>query len=159
MGFLAETMRNLIICETWLSDEDVALAEESSHMLSTVLQTHSKTQQFDFHDDNGSVILRLSFATLSLLQEMLTEISKGHAVSIISTKAELTTEEAANVLNVSLPFFEELLEKGEIPLYKTDTYQYVRHQDMINYRRDMVDKRLQALNELAAQGQKLGMGY
>jgi len=54
-----------------------------------------------------------------LLIDVLTEIGGGNAVSIIPVHAELTTQEAADILNVSHPFFVQLLERGEIPFHKS----------------------------------------
>ncbi len=73
--------------------------------LSTALLTRSETQQIDFHDDKGAVrAVRIPTSALRRLLEMLTEIGQGNAVSIIPIHAELTTQEAADVLNVSRPF-------------------------------------------------------
>ncbi len=142
------------------SDDDIALARESGRVLSTVLQTRAETQQIDLHQDNGAVrTVRIPTSALRLLLDVLTEIGQGNAVSIIPIHAELTSQEAADVLNVSRPFLVQMLEKGDIPFHKTGTHRRVRYQDVIAYK-DRVDaQRRKALDELAAQAQDLGMGY
>jgi excisionase family DNA binding protein len=142
------------------SDEDIALARESGRVLSTVLQTRAETQQIDLHDDNGEVrTVRIPTTALRLLLDVLTEIGQGNAVSIIPIHAELTSQEAADVLNVSRPFLVQLLEKGDIPFHKTGTHRRVRYQDVIAYKERVDVQRRKALDELAAQAQDLGMGY
>lgn len=142
------------------SEADIALARESGRALSAVLLTGADAQQLDFHDDAGGVrAVQIPTAALRLLLEALTEIGQGNAVSILPIHAELTTQEAADVLNVSRPFLVQLLEKGDIPFHKVGTHRRVRYQDVISYKTRIDAQRHQALDELAAQAQELGMGY
>ena len=88
--------------------EEVAIARESGRALSAFLQTRAKTQQIEILDDKGaSHPVRVPVSALRLLVDALTEIGEGNAVSIVPIHAELTTQEAANVLNVSRPFLVE----------------------------------------------------
>ena len=118
------------------SDADIALARESGRALSSVLLTRAETQQIDFHDEKGAVhTVRMLTSALRLLLEVLAEIGQGNAVSIIPIHAELTTQEAADVLNVSRPFLVQLLEQGEMPFHKIGTHRRVRYQDVIAYKK------------------------
>jgi hypothetical protein len=148
-------MYTFTIADIQPCDEDVALGLKS---LSTLFGTRTKNYQIDLHDDNGSV-LSIPKSTLFLLQEMLAEISKGNILSIIPPQAELTTLVAADILDVPLSLLTKLIEAGKIPVCKADTCQRILYRDVIDYKRRMVAKRLEALDELAAQGQELGMGY
>lgn len=146
--------------KTLPSAEDIALARESGSVLSTVLQTRAETHQIDFHDEQGTVrTVSIPTSALRLLLDVLTEIGRGNAVSIIPIHAELTTQEAADVLNVSRPFLVQLLEQGEIPFHKVGTHRRVRYQDLIDYKNRIDAKRRKALEELASQAKELGMGY
>ena len=97
------------------SDEEIVLARESGRVLSAVLQTRNHTQQIDFRDDLGAVhAVSVPTSALRLLLDALIEIGQGNAVSIIPIHAELTTQEAADVLNVSRPYLVQLLERGDV---------------------------------------------
>ncbi len=149
-----------VIPKTLPSEEDIVLARESSRALSAVLTSRAEAQVFDFRDDRGAVhTVRLPTSALRLLLDVLTEIGQGNAVSIIPIHAELTSQEAADVLNVSRPFLVQLLEKGEMPYRKIGTHRRVRYQDVIEYKQRVDADRRRALDELAAQAQELNMGY
>jgi len=96
---------------------------------------------------------------LHLLVEILTQMAKGNAVSIVPIKKELTTGEASDILNVSRPYLVELLESGKIPFRKIGTRRRILHQDLMAYKHRIDERRRQALAELAAQAQELNMGY
>jgi excisionase family DNA binding protein len=140
--------------------EEVAIARESGRALSAFLQTHAETQQFEIFNDKGaSHSVRVPVSALRLLVDVLTEIGEGNAVSIIPIHAELTTQDAADVLNVSRPFLVQLLECGKIPFHKIGTHRRVRYQDVIAYKERIDAERSKALDALAEQAQALKMGY
>lgn len=72
-------------------------------------------------DDGEEVILPP--AALRLMVDMLAHLSEGSALTIIPVHAEMTTQQAADFLNVSRPFFvSEVLDKGKVP-YLTEQAQ------------------------------------
>ena len=153
-------MNALATPDTLPSAEEVALARESGRVLSAVLQTRADMQLVDFRGEQGAVCsVRLPTSALRLLLDALAEIGQGNAVSIIPIHAELTTQKAADVLNVSRPHLVQLLERGDLPFHKMGTHRRVRYQDVITYKKRIDADRHKALDELAAQAQDFGMGY
>lgn len=140
------------------SEQEAELARASGRDLSVVLSSRAETQQFDFKDDRGetrTVTLPTSF--VRLMVEALAEIGQGNAVSLIPIHAELTSQEAADVLNVSRPYLIQLLDKGEIPFRKVNTHRRIRYDDVFAYKNRVDADRRAALEELSALHQEMGL--
>jgi len=87
-------------------------------------------------------------------------ITNRHAANDVFRKdAELTTEQAADFLNVSRPFVVRLLETGTVPFHKVGTHRRLRFDDVLRYKNKTDEARRRALDELAADAQELDMGY
>jgi excisionase family DNA binding protein len=71
----------------------------------------------------------------------------------------LTAQEAADIINVSRPFLVKLLERGEIPYHNVGTHRRIRYDDLMLYKENAESAKRQAIDELVAQAQTLGMGY
>ena len=71
---------------------------------------------------------------VALLMDILEAMAAGRGVTIIPENAELTTVEAADVLNVSRPFIIKLLDEGAIPHRKVGKHRRIRVDDVMNYK-------------------------
>ena len=134
---------------------ETLLAAESSRRLARHTQRDLK---FQIAGKQGEAIT-LPAAAVRLLVQVLSEMATGHAVSIMGVNAQLTTQQAADVLGVSRPFLMKLLKDRAIPSRKVGTHRRVLLADLMAYRESIARKRLEALDELAAQAQELKMGY
>lgn len=94
-----------------------------------------------------------------LLLTILGEMADGNAVTVVPVTAELTTQQAADVLQVSRPFLIQLLDAGKIPFRLVGTHRRVLARDVFRYRDEARAASESAMDELAAISQKHGLGY
>jgi excisionase family DNA binding protein len=132
-----------------------ALAADASRRLFRLLGANlSETCIVRFESAPGEPLV-LPAAVVRLLGALLTELAKGNAVTLMPHHAELTTQEAADLLNVSRPFLVSLLVNGQLPFHKVGTHRRVRFSDLLIYRRRRDAESEEALRELAALSQEL----
>lgn len=142
------------------TEADVALAQESSRALAPIATTGLGEVQIRFRQAKGSTqAVALPQAAVRLLMDILTHMAQGQAVTLIPVHAELTTQQAADMLNVSRPFLVKLLEEGQLPYRKVGTHRRVLFRDVLAFKQRSDDRRREALRALAEQGQSLDMGY
>jgi excisionase family DNA binding protein len=141
---------------------DAKIAKESSRTLTRLLSGRTKPNlRLRIQPDSEpEETVEVPLSAFRLLADILTEMARGNAVTLIPVHAELTTQEAADLLNVSRPFLIDLIEKGQIPHRKVGTHRRIQFQDIMAYKQKIDAERLKALEELAAHDQSLGgMGY
>ena len=92
-----------------------------------------------------------------VLHHVVQAFVKGRIISIIPENCEMTTQQAADFLNVSRPYLVKLLEQGEIPHIKVGTHRRVPFQDLMKYKEQRDSKRRQALQELIEMSEEAGL--
>ena len=140
--------------------DDTKLALESSRLLSRLRGGARKgTVRLRVQsDDEPEETVAIPLAAFRLLTDILTEMSKGNAITLIPIHAELTTQQAADLLNVSRPFLIEQLEKGNIPFRKVGKHRRLRIEDVLSFKMTRDKDRRARLRELSRLTQELG-GY
>ena len=151
--------------------EDAALARDSSRALSRFASRFEaggaargglQQVRLQIHADgdrpDGEAV-SIPASAFRVLMDALNQMAQGNAVTLIPTQAELTTQQAADVLNVSRPFVIKLIEDEQLPCKMVGTHRRVLFNDLMDYKRKVDADRLKVLDDLAAQSQELGMGY
>jgi len=139
------------------SEEDAALAEQSSRALAAFV-TSKHNAEIVIKKGKKQEQVEIPAAAFRLLVDILTQMSEGNAVSLVPIHHELSTQEAADLLNVSRPYFVSLLEENKIPYRKVGTKRRILAKDVLAYKTKIDEARLKTLAELAEETQKL-IGY
>ncbi|MET0636900.1 MAG: helix-turn-helix domain-containing protein [Chitinophagaceae bacterium] len=142
-----------------VTKEDQELARASVETLkkksNQVLNSSRRYARIKFIESEGYI--HVPKKALTILYEIVKEMSEGKSVNFISSDEELSTEDAAIILNVSRPFVVKLLEKNEIPYSKIGTHRRMLRSDIEAYQRKMKKSRKEQLNKLSGFDQQLGL--
>lgn len=131
---------------------EAAIARESGRRLSRYAGTRQPlTMQV------GKEPVELPAGAVALLMDILEAMAAGRGVTIVPENAELTTFEAADVLNVSRPFLIRLLDEGAMPFRKVGTHRRIRTDDVMAYKDGIDQKRETARDELVRESEGLGL--
>ena len=138
---------------------ETEIARESQNTLAAFnLENKQEEVQVHLHtEDNHNAQFTLPRAAVQLLLSGLQEMAKGNAVSVVPIQAELSTQQGADLLCVSRPYFIKLLDGGEIPFRKVGTYRRVKATDVLAYIKEYQQGATQAMRELVAESQALGL--
>jgi excisionase family DNA binding protein len=144
------------------SEADSQEAAQAARMLLALLKGSKKrsprvTIRPEGQDKAQSVTVpREAF---DLLVKILEQMALGNAVTIVPIHAELTTQQAADLLNVSRPYLIKLLDERRLPFHKVGTHRRIRFKDLLAHKRQDDAHRQSVLQELAEEAEKHGLGY
>jgi excisionase family DNA binding protein len=139
-------------------DADAELASRAARRIRDYLTTHPGTDPVKFQGElAGDDALVVPRNAAVMLAQILAILANGQGVQIMPDSAELTTQQAADFLNVSRPYLIKLLEAQEIPFRMVGTHRRIRFQDLREYRtRDDLARR-KAADNLTELSQELGL--
>jgi excisionase family DNA binding protein len=139
------------------TDREALLAREGSK----ALEEHgaaAKGMRLQVTDAGHEVTsIDLPPAAARLVIQLLKELGAGHAVTLVPTDAEITTQQAADLLNVSRPYVVGLIDNGVLPTRMVGNQRRLPLKQVLAYKAEQQAKRLDALGELSALDQELGL--
>lgn len=148
-------MARVTLTPTLPSEADARLAKETSRVLASHA-ARSEPLEFTFGRSPDGIV-RVPASAVAMLVRILEEMAKGNAVTLIPIRAELTTQEAAEILNVSRPTLIQLLDESKIEFRKVGTHRRVRLESLLKFKRQADADRRTTLDELAAYDQEIGI--
>ena len=140
------------------TDHDRTLARQSSRDLARFLGG-DRDLRLRVQDQGSPIDVVVPATAIRFLVELLSEMARGNAVTLIPVHAELTTQQAAELLNISRPSLIKLIDDGQIPHRRVGSHRRILFSDLTSYRQRLEAARRKVLDELAAQAQELNMGY
>ncbi|MFE1230615.1 helix-turn-helix domain-containing protein [Streptomyces sp. NPDC058745] len=142
-----------------LPPEKAATAHRALQRVRHYLDTHRERAQITVtvEDSDETEPLILPREVVELLAGTLAHLGAGRGVSIVPSDAELTTQQAADMLNVSRPYLIGLLKAGEIDYHQVGTHRRIAASSVLEYRRRDDKRRRAAADELTQLGQEMGL--
>lgn len=139
-------------------DVDTEVAERAARRIADYLTSHPDDDLVEVlgetGDDDALVIPR---ATAIMFAQILELLAQGRGVQIIPKEAELTTQQAADMLNVSRPYLIGLLESGKIPYRRVGRHRRITFEALMEYKRQDDQERRSAADDLAELSEELGL--
>ena len=130
------------------SESERAAANHLRKILASQVAGDAKLRVVD-EPTKPPVEITLSPALSNLLMELLRHIGRGDAVTLVPVHEMLTTQQAADILNVSRPFLVSLLDRNEISHTLVGRHRRIKANDLFAYKRQRDEKRSKALDDLA----------
>ena len=139
------------------SKKEQQLALKTIKTLSSNRKSKQKTVKFRL--DGSDELITIPIKAFKMLQTVLENMAEGNSITLIPSHSELSTQQAAKMLNVSRPHVVKLLEEGQIPFTKAGTHRRINLKDLIEYEKELVKRRKKNLKKLSKQAQSLNLGY
>lgn len=108
-------------------------------------------------EDNAKVVVPLPARALELIVRILESMAERVPISVIPHEAELTTQQAADFLNVSRPFLVGLLDRGLIEYRMVGTHRRVRYGDLLRYEAQSKKARRAAIDAMVEESRRLDL--
>ncbi len=145
-----------------LDEHGIEQAADAVVQLTEFLRSHPTPTthvQLVSHEPAGVTQIVVPSVAFGLFVDILAELANGNAVTVAPVYAELTTQQAADLLNVSRPYLVKLLDEGEIPYRRVGNRRKVLLADLVDHKRRDEAARGQIADELTREAQDIGLNY
>ncbi len=143
---IEESIRKMTPVSASKEDEQNVVA--LSHLIDQAKNRDKSTKGFQLVDPNG-VSTPLPEAMLYLIERVAKILARGDAVSVVPVGKELTTQQAADILNISRQYLVRLLDQKRMPYTKTGKHRRLRIEDVLVFKKQRDRDRIGALDELS----------
>ena len=151
-------MLNRAKTQTPLNPEAGRTLEASRILADLVTQEPEGQAELHIHTNGKQdTTVTVPLPAIRLLSDALQEMAKGNAVAVHPTPRELTTQQAADLLQVSRPYVVKLLEEGKIPFRSVGHYRRISYRGLLEYVKQEDARRDQVMRELVAESEALGL--
>ncbi len=152
-----EKTRQLI--EPPMSKKDIEMARIAQRCIMESLD-HSRAAAITLTTDTGEhPQVDLPPAALRFIGQLLGAMSEGRPITLMPSKQEFSTVEAANFINVSRPFVIKEIEAGRLEHRMVGTHRRIPFEALVNYMNAMREKQNAALDRMAENARDLGLDY
>ena len=142
-----------------MSPQELEMARVAQRCIMEALD-HSRAAAITLTTTDGShPTVELPPAALKLIGQLLGMMSEGRSITLMPSRQEFSTVEAANFLNVSRPFVIKEIEQGRLPHRKVGAHRRVAFEDLVSYAREMRKRQEHALERMAENARELGLDY
>ncbi len=108
---------------------------------------------------NSKETVAIPFKAFLMLRRILSNMAQGKSIALFDSDTEVSTQQAAELLQVSRPHIVKLLETGKIPYRKVGSHRRIKAKDILRYEKELEQIRETALEALAKEAQELNLGY
>lgn len=142
-----------------LTEEDAEMARAAQRCLMAALD-HSRAAAITLTDEQGNQpVIQVPPQALRVIAQVLGAMSERRPFMLMPAKHEVSTIEAAHILNVSRPFVVKEIERGRLPYRMVGTHRRIAFQDLMSYAREMQQRQAAALQRMADDAGELGLDY
>jgi len=113
--------------------------------------------EFVIVDQAHNVRIELPHALYRVLVDAAHQLAKGNSVGVLHYEQYITTQQAADLLQVSRPHVVKILEAGEIPFHMVGSHRRIRLSDLLAYKKNRDATRREKLNELIRMSESSGL--
>lgn len=148
-----------LIGKTTKSDQKIAIASVKVLEESEKKVLKSKKKVIKIHLQESEESMEIPLNAFILLKSILSNMAEGKSMTLIPSDSEISTQQAAEILNVSRPHVVKLLEKGDIPHRKVGSHRRILLSDLMDYKSKFEKTRRKHLDTMAKEAQDLNLGY